>query len=113
MYNAMYISVRREENMARMIRKQVYLDERHDRMLKRRATARGITEADIIREALDCTAVGAGGVSRRSMNLDVPAGEKALAFMRSLGRRRSKGPAGRTWTRTGLYEGRIGRWAKS
>jgi hypothetical protein len=36
-----------------MIRKQVYLDVRHDRMLKRRARQRGVTEAEIIREALD------------------------------------------------------------
>ena len=70
--------------MPAMIRKQVYLDERHDRMLKRRATARGITEAEIIREALDSTAVGAGGVSRRSMNLDVPAGETGARAQQQL-----------------------------
>ena len=36
-----------------MIRKQVYLDPRHDRELKRMALESGKTEATIIREALD------------------------------------------------------------
>lgn len=94
--------------MATMIRKQVYLDPRHDRMLKRRARQRGVTEAEIIREALDRVEVGTSRVS-----LDPAAGRKALAFMRSLSARRSKGPAGRTWTREALYEDRMGRWAKS
>jgi hypothetical protein len=36
-----------------MIRKQVYIEPRHKRMLKRRARQRGVTEGEIIREALD------------------------------------------------------------
>lgn len=96
-----------------MIRKQVYLDQRHDRMLKRRARQRGVTEAAIIREALDRAEVGASSVSGRSPSLDPAAGERTVVFMRSLAARRPKGPAGRTWTREGLYEDRIGRWAKS
>jgi hypothetical protein len=39
--------------MASMIRKQVYLDPRHDRELKRMARESGKSEATIIREALD------------------------------------------------------------
>ena len=39
--------------MPAKIRKQVYLDPRHDRELKRTARATGKTEASIIREALD------------------------------------------------------------
>ena len=96
-----------------MIRKQVYLDHRHERMLKRRARQRGVTEAAIIREALDRVEVGTSRVSRRSSSLDPAAGQKALVFMRSLAARRSQGTAGRTWTREALYEDRIGRWAKS
>ena len=96
-----------------MIRKQVYLDQRHERMLKRRARQRGVTEAEIIREALDRVEVGTSRVSRRSSSLAPAAGPKALAFMRSLAARRPKGPAGRTWTREALYEDRIGRCAKS
>ena len=39
--------------MSARIRKQVYLDPKHDRELKRMARASGTTEASIIREALD------------------------------------------------------------
>lgn len=91
-----------------MIRKQVYIEERHDRLLKHRARQRGVTEAEIIREALDRADGGrAGHVS------DPAAGHKAISFMRSLARRRRKGPAGRGWTRESLYDERIGRWQKS
>jgi hypothetical protein len=39
--------------MPAKIRKQIYLDPRHDRELRRMARATGKTEASIIREALD------------------------------------------------------------
>jgi hypothetical protein len=64
-----------------MIRKQVYIEPRQDRILKRRASQRGVTEAEIIREALD--RVEAGGVVRQR-NGDRDAARRALAFMQSL-----------------------------
>ena len=91
-----------------MIRKQVYIEERHDRLLKHRARQRGVTEAEIIREALDRADVG----DSRAVS-DPAAGRKAISFMRSLARRRRKAPAGRGWTRESLYDERIGRWQKS
>lgn len=36
-----------------MIRKQLYLDERHERMLKQRAAEQGLSEAELVRRALD------------------------------------------------------------
>lgn len=39
--------------MSQMICRQVYIEQRHDRMLKRRARRRRVTEADIIREAAE------------------------------------------------------------
>lgn len=74
-----------------MIRKQVYVEPRHDRMLKRRASQRGVTEAQIIREALD--RVDGGSAGERSVNAD--SARLAIAFMRSLARgaRPSKGRA--------------------
>ena len=98
--------------MPRMIRKQVYLADYHDRMLKRRAKGGGVTEAEIIREALDGIATFAGH-SGKVVFPDPAAGRKALAFMHALARRRSKGPSGRGWTRDDLYEDRIGRWPRS
>ena len=59
-----------------MIRKQVCIESRHDQMLKRRANQRGVTEAELIREAFDN--VEAGPSSRRR-DIDATALKKALA----------------------------------
>jgi hypothetical protein len=93
-----------------MIRKQVYIEPRHDRMLKRRASQRGVTEAELIREALDSVEIGS--VARRKES-DPAAARKALAFMRALPAPRRGVTSGHTWTRESLYEDRIGRWTKS
>ena len=92
-----------------MIRKQVYIEPRQDRMLKRRAKQGGVTEAEIIREALDRVETS-GAVRQR--NGDRDAAQRALEFMRSLA---DAGPRlkGRAWSRESLYEDRIGRWTKS
>ena len=94
-----------------MIRKQVYLDARHDRMLKRRAKQRGVTEAEVIRDILDRSETS--GASRQQP--DPEAGRKLLASLRSLAgqQTRSRSGAGRSWTRESLYDDRIGRWTKS
>lgn len=95
-----------------MIRKQVYLDSRHDKQLKRQARERGVTEAEIIREALDTAAPG--GMSR-TRTVDPEAGRELLASLRALARR-GRGRARRSlrsWTRESLYEDRTGRWTKS
>jgi len=93
-----------------MIRKQVYIEPLQERMLKRRAKQRGVTEAEIIREALD--QAGVKPLTRRR-DVDIDAARQALAFMRSLAARENRSPKGRTWTRESLYEDRIGRWTKS
>ena len=36
-----------------MLRKQLYIEKRHERALKQRAKALGISEADVVRQALD------------------------------------------------------------
>src|SRR3954453_21950447 len=64
-----------------MIRKQVYIEPLHDRMLKQRARQRGVTEAEIIREALDRVDSSAG---ERTVNVE--SARLAIAFMRSLAR---------------------------
>ncbi len=97
--------------MAPMIRKQIYIEQRHDRILKRRAKQRGVTEAEIIREALELTDAGRDG-RRTPPTPDPAAAQKALAFMRALSRRSSHAPAGRGWTRESLYEDRL-RWPRS
>jgi hypothetical protein len=93
-----------------MIRKQVYIEPRQERMLKRRARQRGVTEAEIIREALDSVETVAGA---RRQEVDEAAARKALVFMRALGTSPRRAPRGRTWTRESLYGDRISRWTKS
>jgi hypothetical protein len=95
--------------MAQMVRKQVYIEKRHAQMLKRRAKQRGVSEAEIVREALDKMD---GDAEKGSTTPDEGARE-AIAFMRSLAERKEALPGGRDWTRDDLYEERIGRWIKS
>ena len=42
-----------------MVRKQLYIEERQEQALKRRAKALGVSEADVVRQALDAM-LGAG-----------------------------------------------------
>ena len=93
-----------------MIRKQVYLDPKHEDMLKRRASERGVTEAEIIREALDRSEEALP--NRHHRTVDPEAGKRLLAAIRALSRRREI-PRFRRSSRDSLYEDRIGRWTKS
>ena len=78
-----------------MIRKQVYIEERQEALLKRHARALGTTEAELIRQALDRSlSEGAGGVS------DV-AWQEALASMR---KRRGLKAQKRRWRRDELHD---------
>ena len=106
---AMYIVMYARSRLT-MIRKQVYIEPRHERMLKRRAKQRGVTEAEIIREALD--GVETVAVVRRQ-EVDEVAARQALKFMYALCDSLRKAPRGRTWTRESLYGDRISRWTKS
>ena len=83
----------------RMIRKQVYLEARQDRLLKARARQLGVTEAELIRQSLQQT-LDAPAIPAR------PSAEAWAAFMRSVQRRRRiKVPQkSRTWTRDELYD---------
>ena len=92
-----------------MVRKQIYLEDRHDAMLKRLARARGVSEAQIIRQALDRHS----GAQPAGAAPDARAWAQALSFMR--GRRRTRRPVRggrRRWTRADLYDVRLGRHAR-
>ena len=82
----------------RMVRKQVYIEPRHERLLKTRAKQLGVTEAELIRRSLEQT-LTAPNISHR----DPQAWE---AFMRSVRRRMRLRVAQRprAWTRDDLYD---------
>lgn len=101
MYIAMY-----DHRVARMIRKQVYIEARQDRLLKRRAKQLGVTEAELIRESI-------GSLERRPVSELRPRRLEALSESERYIRvhRRSKVPqTGRGWTREELYEERLARY---
>lgn len=96
--------------MARMKRKQLYIDADHDEKVKRMAELRGVTESDVIRAAID--ALPAPPIAgTRIVHRDPAAWAQARAFIKALARRPSRPGASstRTWTRDKLYDERLGR----
>ena len=92
-----------------MIRKQIYLPRRHNLTLKRLAKQRGISEAEVIRQALEREAalsVPAVHNSRKAL-------EKIFAYVESL-RKRPEFMRGKSYTfnRDEVYEERESRWMK-
>lgn len=88
-----------------MVRKQVYIEERQERALKRRARELGVTEAELIRQSLDLLA------SPPSLPRSEQAWKDMLAYIRK--RRRMRVPqTGRAWTREELYEERLKRFSR-
>ena len=88
--------------MARMVRKQVYIEPEQERLLKDCAREMGISEAEVIRRGIIEVA------QRRSRE---KAWAEALGVMKE--RARMKVPqTGRTWTRDELYEERFERYSR-
>ena len=91
-----------------MVRKQIYIQRRQQEILRRLARTLGVSEAELIRQALDHQ-VSAGS---RSAQPDPDAWKKAHRFMLA---RHARGPLrgrARTWTRDDLYEDRVSRYAR-
>ena len=89
------------------VRKQIYLEKKQDQQLKRLAEARGVSEAEVIRQTLDQRFAEA---ANRPAPPDANAWRKAHATMLQL---LTEGPlpqAGRRWTRAELYEERMSRY---
>ncbi len=84
--------------MAGMVRKQIYIGAAQERVLKREAKRQGVSEAELIRRALD------SAVSRPLWGGDDPrAGRSFLRFARQRMRKRRSSGA-RSWSREDLYE---------
>ena len=92
--------------MAQMIRKQVYIEPRHEAILKRLARALGVTEAEIIRRAIDNQESAAPSVI-----YDLTAWEQEKAFIAEWV---AAGPlaGGRRWRREDAYEERLSRYGR-
>lgn len=92
-----------------MIRKQIYLGQRQQVAVKRLARAEGVSEAEIIRQAIDRQE----GQSAFDPPPPDPAAREALfQFLSEL---RARGPVSgrmRKWKREDAYEERLSRYAR-
>lgn len=91
--------------MARMVRKQIYIEPSQETLLKKRAKERGVSEAELIREGIEWVLNAPITVPR-----DLRSWEKEMKFIEE--RRKIIVPqTGRTWTREELYDERFERYA--
>jgi hypothetical protein len=92
-----------------MVRKQLYLEETQDRALKARAKELGISEAELVRRALD-----AALRSKENAYFAFPRRSALTQFLDNA-KRLSEGhhlPEGYRFNREELYDEREGRWLK-
>jgi len=84
--------------MESMVRKQIYLKRRPEQQLKRRAAETGLSEAELIRQALDHQ-LSAGS----TLVMDPEAWQRERGYLAEL---IAKGPVagGRSWRREDLHE---------
>jgi hypothetical protein len=94
--------------MAEMVRKQIYIGERHERLLKRISKARGVSEAELIRQAIERETIGGKSVI---LAPDQAAWDEILRFVKN---RKSLGRNGRPyrWKRLDAYEEREKRFTR-
>jgi hypothetical protein len=83
-----------------MIRKQVYIEPRHERMLKRRSKELGVSEAELIRRGIEQVAA-----SPATLAPDKQAALERLTAVWEERRRLSEQvpQTGRTWSREEMY----------
>jgi len=92
--------------MPRMIRKQVYIQERQQAILRRLARKRGVSEASVLRQAIDGQLDGS---QARYAPPDARAWKKVLESMRNARPTARSGTRRRKWKREDLYEERLSR----
>ncbi len=90
----------------RMVRKQIYINKRQNTLLKRLSQARGVSEAEIIRQAIDREI---SGETPKSTVADRSAWQEFEAFLQT---RRELATTGEPlrWNREEIYEERENRW---
>ncbi len=91
-----------------MVRKQIYIKKRQDILLKQLSQARGLSEAEIIRQALEREA----GIRPAVVRDSLAAWAGILQFVQE--RKRALGREGKPvqWDRQELYQEREARWRK-
>lgn len=102
----MYIDSKGAMKMARMIRKQVYIEPEQDTILKKQAAMLGVTEAEVIRRAINRQVAFLNPALR-----DLRAWEREKAFIAG---RMAAGPTpgGRKFSREEAYAQRLERYGR-
>jgi len=90
--------------MAKMVRKQIYIQDRQERLLRRIAETRGVSQAEVVRQAIEGQAAGrSSGAEGTNPN----AWSQALDLMRSLHERTPSDQKPDGWSREDLYADRL------
>jgi hypothetical protein len=92
----------------RMVRKQIYLQSRQNALLKRLARVRGLSEAEIIRQAIEREI---SGVPVQPAQSDRAAWQELIAFLDARQQSSSGGQPYR-WNREDIYAERENRWLR-
>src|SRR5437764_14985550 len=92
--------------MPTKVRKQIYLEQRQNRQLKRLAEARGVSEAEVVRDLIDAEATS--GASN-PLPADRAAWEAILEFTQQRARSGVTGEPYQ-WNRDEIYEERLSRF---
>ncbi len=95
--------------MSEMIRKQFYIHKRQQLLLRKLAQAKGVSEAEIVRQAIEHEAAGS---ERQTLMPDRSAWEEILAAVEG---RKALGTEAKPydWDRRDAYQDREGRLAPS
>jgi hypothetical protein len=91
-----------------MVRKQFYIQKRQDALLKRLSQARGLSEAEIIRQAIEREA--AGGPTQ-PVSTDRSAWQELVAFLEAR-QQSAVGSRPYQWNREEIYAERESRWLR-
>ncbi|MBK9007973.1 MAG: ribbon-helix-helix protein, CopG family [Anaerolineae bacterium] len=92
--------------MKKMVRKQIYIQKSQEERLKRVAETRGVSEAEIIRRALDNELKRAG----YRLAYDNDAMQRLYKMMRDQDKKHPVPRKKRDWMREDLYEDRMKRY---
>lgn len=95
--------------MKQMVRKQIYIQKSQEEHLKRAAEARGISEAEIIRRALENELKRAG----YRLAYDNEAWKRLEAAIKKMDKLPPVPPKKRDWKREDLYEERMKRYDRN
>lgn len=87
--------------MSQMLRKQIYIDNKQERLLKRKASDLRITESELIRAGIDKVLQTGVVVSK-----DISAWEREKKFLLAL-MKKDEVKGGRTWQRKDVYDRKV------